>query len=109
MSQQKPASQVDVPDIEKCPNCGHVVFLGEIECSQCGHPVGSLERRIRLLNPIPIAAILVIVGLIVSAAAIGADPLPQLILLLMGMGLIVSGGLVVAADILLNDPFRKRK
>lgn len=109
MSPQKPVADVDVPDIDKCPNCGQNIFLGETECSRCGHDVANWEQKLQRFNPQVIAVLLFLLGLFTTISGLSANDTVKVILLIVGMGLIVGGGLVVTAEYFLEDILREIK
>lgn len=109
MSSKRPVSEVDIPDVERCPNCGELILLGDMECPNCGQNVASLEQQIRQLDPITIAITLGIMGIFVSVSALTMDGLLQVIVLLAGLGLFLSGGAAVVGHYFFNDPLRRRK
>lgn len=107
MSPKKPVTDVNLPDIEKCPNCGHNIFLGETECSNCGHDVSNLAQKLQSLNPQVIATLLFIFGVFISISAFSSEGTARLVLLLIGSGLVISGGLVMTAEYFLEDVIRQ--
>lgn len=109
MSNYKRESDVEIPDIKRCPNCGNPIFLGETQCSKCGANVATLEERLRGLNSTMITAFAFAVGVMLTLASFGMEDLLRFIFLIGGMGLIVGGGLYWAVNLILNDPMRKRK
>lgn len=106
MNPKKPVSNVDIPDIEKCPNCGQNIFLGETECSRCGYDVSNWQQKLQQFNPQVVAGLLFLVGVLITLSGLSADNTVRAILVLLGMGLIVSGGLVMTAEYFLEDIIR---
>ena len=109
MTVHKPESEIDIPEVKRCPNCGEPIFLGELECSNCGEDVASLEQRIRSLNPTLVAGTGLLLGLMLTIAGLGEDGILGLILIVLGGSSMIGGGLFWGAMLFLNDPRRKRQ
>ncbi len=110
MSPKKPVTDINLPDIEKCPNCGHNIFLGETECSNCGYDVSNWEQKLQSINPQMVAVFLFILGVLTAISVFSTDnDTVRAILLIIGSGLIISGGLVMTADYFLEDVIQQLK
>lgn len=108
MSQRKRETEIDIPSVKKCPQCAAPIFVDELECSRCGYSVATLQQRIMALNPVLVAGLGLLVGIMLSIAGLNEQGLLSLILLGVGIGSVVGGGLFWAAHFLLSDPLRKR-
>lgn len=103
-------SQPDMPDIERCPNCNHPILIGDTHCTNCGTKVVSIEDEILGMDPMFIAGVGIAFGIMVSLAAIGTSDLLQLILLLVGAGLIILGSTYMGIyTVFLSDKKRRKK
>jgi hypothetical protein len=107
LSDQSTSSSI--PEAQKCPRCGEYIFLGETECSRCGYNVASVEQRLRGLNPVPISATLIALGVMFAFVSFAFENNMRFAVFLLGSAGIIGGGLVYAADMIFNNPMRKRK
>lgn len=103
MTTKRPVSDVDVPDIQQCPNCGNHVFLGETECSRCGQDVSNWEQKVREFDLRIAGILLILVGLLATFSAFSSADTQKAILLVVGIGFIIGGGLTATADYFLED------
>ena len=98
-----------VPDIEYCPRCGQPILLGDVVCSRCGYDVQSAKDRLRSQPPVVVAVAAFVIGALVAAASIEMENPWQFITLVVGFGIIISGGLYYAADLLFLDKHNRRR
>jgi hypothetical protein len=109
MSQQRQPPP-NVPDIERCPNCKHPILIGDTHCTNCGYKVVSLEDQFRGMSPTFLAGVGITLGLLISLAAIGSSDLLQLLLLIVGTGLILfSSAYMGIHTVFLNDKKPRKK
>lgn len=110
MSQQKRQPPPTVPNIERCPNCNHPILIGDTHCSNCGQKVVSIEDELRGMNPTFIAGVGIAFGVMISLAAIGTDETLQLVLLIVGAGLILLSSTYMGIHtVFLSDKKRRKK
>jgi predicted nucleic acid-binding Zn ribbon protein len=98
-----------VPEILSCPRCGQPILLGDVVCSRCGYFVQTAKDRLRSQPPVVVSVAAFVIGALIAAAAIGMDNPWQFITLVVGFGIIVSGGLYYAADLLFLDKHNRRR
>ena len=110
MTGKRPVSEIDIPDVKHCPNCGHHILLGDLECPNCGYDVASVEDRLRRIDPIPLAIVLGIFGILITFSGLTMDDegIVKILITLLGGALFMSGGVLIVMTYLFNDPLRKR-
>ena len=110
MSEEKKASPPpNVPNIKRCPYCGHPVLIGDVDCSNCGRRVETIDETFRKMDPNFLAGLGIALGIMVSIAAIEASDFMRLVLLIVGAGLVLSGSLYMGINIVFLDNKRRRK
>jgi DNA-directed RNA polymerase subunit RPC12/RpoP len=109
MTNKRPVSEIEIPDVKHCPNCGHHILIGDLECPNCGYDVASVEDRLRRIDPIPVAIVLGVFGAVITVSGLTMDEgLEQILVILVGGGLFLSGGGLIVMTYFFNDPMRKR-
>lgn len=103
------ATEVNI-EIEKCSNCGHDILIGDTRCSNCGRDVQSTSQRFRQQPAIVISLIFFVAGIFIMIAAISMSGVAQIGAFVIGIGLILSGSLYYALDLLyFSDTNKKRE
>lgn len=102
-------SEPVLPEIEKCPRCGHHVLIGDTQCEKCRYDLQTTKDRLRDQPPMVVTVGLFVVGVLLAAASTGMENPWQFFVLVLGFGCIVAGGLYYAADLLLFNADDKRK
>lgn len=99
-----------LPDIETCPRCGANILIGDERCSACGYDVMTTSDRLKKQPPIVISTAFFVIGVLLALAALtGMDGWFRALFLLLAGGLVVSGGLYYAYDLLILNSDDQRK
>lgn len=107
--QKKKSPPPNVPEIERCPRCGHHVLIGDTRCQNCGQNLVTVEDTIRTVNPMFVAVLGLAVGGMIALAAIGLEGTGQLLMLLLGSAIIMGGGVFYALRTIYDSSKRRRK
>jgi hypothetical protein len=98
-----------IPEIEKCPRCGHDILLGDRRCSNCGYNVQSIGDSIRELSPRFVALIGFVIALFAGLVAISTEDVVQGIFAVIAFGAVLGGGLYWVLYLVFVDPKRPRR
>lgn len=110
MTKQQKSPPPNIPDIKRCPNCGNPVLIGDVYCSNCGQHVERIDQSIRKMDPKFIAGTGITMGIIVTLAAIEASSdMMQLLLVLVGIGLVLGGSTYMGISIVFLENRKRRK
>jgi DNA-directed RNA polymerase subunit RPC12/RpoP len=108
-TKQKKSPPPNVPEIERCPRCGHHILIGDKRCQNCGRNLVSLEETIRTVNPMFVSVLGLAIGGMIAVAAIGMEGTGQLVMLLIGSGIVIGGGVFYSLRIIYDSSKRRRK
>lgn len=108
-TKQKKSPPPNIPEIEKCPRCGHHVLIGDKRCQKCGQNLVTIEETIRTVNPTFVAILGLVIGGMFALAAIGLEGFGQLFMLLLGSAIIVGGGVFYSLRLIFDNSKRRRK
>lgn len=109
MADQRKASEPIVPEIRKCPRCGHNVLIGDTICSRCRYNLSTPTQRLKQQPPMVVAVAGFGIGILIALASFGMDRPWQFFALITGFGFIIGGGLYYAYDLLILNADDRRK
>lgn len=112
MAKKRLESDPLMPEIEKCPRCGSPILLGDAICKNCGYRIRrstDLMTWFKQQPPNVISTALFVIGLLVAVSAYGTENPLQFIMLVIGTGLIISGGLFYGANLLVSGNDRRKE
>lgn len=112
MAKKRLESDPLLPDIKNCPRCGKPILLGDARCKNCGFRVRENTDWMTWFKRQPpnvVAITAFVIGIMIAATSWGMDNPWRFFTLILGSGLVISGGLYYGANILFTGDDRRKE